>query len=250
MTTAPDRLQPGSAQVCVQCWSLNNSMQHQTYQPVLPCINKYLQYKWDKSCYEMHRKRVQSAKATINTTPPLVYGHLLVKRKKQTLEEERLSTIQRENHMLLDKISHIMRTTGRIDCRNDYVKKSLCSDKRQRDLLQIVKENQQIFRRLSQCTPLYSVQLWQEQWLDTLNLMESIGRFPRLSSTQTSSAGSPQRQVALSKEKAAKKSKMSTQEDSLSMEKQVLECEIGEKKRQKESEDKSQSEDDLTKVNE
>uniref|UniRef100_W5K408 CFAP97 domain containing 2 n=1 Tax=Astyanax mexicanus TaxID=7994 RepID=W5K408_ASTMX len=99
-------------------------MQHQAYQPLLPCANKYLQYKWDKSCYETHRNRVQTAKATINTTPPKVYSHLLVKGKKQKqLEEDRLSTIQRENHMLLDKINHIMKTTGRTDCKNDYVQK-------------------------------------------------------------------------------------------------------------------------------
>lgn len=34
-------------------------MQHQAYQPVLPSVNKYLQYRWDKSCYEMHRKKVK-----------------------------------------------------------------------------------------------------------------------------------------------------------------------------------------------
>lgn len=34
-------------------------MQHQAYQPVLPCVNKYLQYRWDKNCYEMHRSKVK-----------------------------------------------------------------------------------------------------------------------------------------------------------------------------------------------
>ncbi|KAK1797813.1 hypothetical protein P4O66_008165, partial [Electrophorus voltai] len=93
------------------------------YQPLLPCASKHLQYKWDRSCYNMHREKVKSAKATINSSPPETYGHLLVKRKTKKMEEERLSKIQRENHMLLDKISHIMRTTGRIDSRNDYVSK-------------------------------------------------------------------------------------------------------------------------------
>lgn len=39
------------------------------------------------------------------------------------LEEERVSRIERENQMLLDKMSHIMQTNGGVDCRNDYVKK-------------------------------------------------------------------------------------------------------------------------------
>ena len=33
-------------------------MAHQAYQPVLPCVSKYLQYKWDQSNYDMHRKKV------------------------------------------------------------------------------------------------------------------------------------------------------------------------------------------------
>ncbi|XP_005167839.1 uncharacterized protein cfap97d2 isoform X2 [Danio rerio] len=57
-------------------------MQHQAYQPVVPCVNKYLQYRWDKNCYEIHRDKVKSAKPTINTSPPKTYSHLLVKLKK------------------------------------------------------------------------------------------------------------------------------------------------------------------------
>lgn len=36
------------------------------------------------------------------------------------LEEERLATIEKDNRILLEKMSHIMRTRGRIDNRNDY----------------------------------------------------------------------------------------------------------------------------------
>jgi len=38
---------------------VKTKMQHQAYQPVLPCVNKYLQYRWDKNCYEMHRNKVK-----------------------------------------------------------------------------------------------------------------------------------------------------------------------------------------------
>uniref|UniRef100_A0A673FY09 Si:dkey-83m22.7 n=1 Tax=Sinocyclocheilus rhinocerous TaxID=307959 RepID=A0A673FY09_9TELE len=155
-------------------------MQHQAYQPILPCVNKYLQYRWDKNCYEMHRNKVKSAKPTINTTPPKTYNHLLVKLKKRQLEEERVSRIKKENHMLLDKMSHIMQTSGGVDCRNDYVKKSLGSEKRQQDLLRITKENECMLQRSSTCRPRYSVQVWHEQWLKTLELMDTVGRYPRL----------------------------------------------------------------------
>ncbi len=36
------------------------------------------------------------------------------------LEEERSATVERDNRILLEKMSNIMRTTGRIDNRNDY----------------------------------------------------------------------------------------------------------------------------------
>uniref|UniRef100_A0A672SQ54 Si:dkey-83m22.7 n=1 Tax=Sinocyclocheilus grahami TaxID=75366 RepID=A0A672SQ54_SINGR len=144
-------------------------MQHQAYQPILPCVNKYLQYRWDKNCYEMHRNKVKSAKPTINTTPPKTYNHLLVKLKIRQLEEERVSRIKKENHMLLDKMSHIMQTSGGVDCRNDYVQKSLGSEKRQQDLLRITEEHECLLQRLSSCRPRYSVQL-----------MDTIGRYPRL----------------------------------------------------------------------
>jgi E3 ubiquitin-protein ligase TRIP12 len=36
------------------------------------------------------------------------------------LQEERTATIERDNRILLEKMSHIMRTTGGIDNRNEY----------------------------------------------------------------------------------------------------------------------------------
>jgi E3 ubiquitin-protein ligase TRIP12 len=45
--------------------------------------------------------------------------HLHLKLKKLQLEEERLATIERDNRILLEKMSTIMRTKGRIDNRND-----------------------------------------------------------------------------------------------------------------------------------
>ncbi|KAK7154259.1 hypothetical protein R3I94_007572 [Phoxinus phoxinus] len=162
-------------------------MQHKAYQPVLPCVNKYLQYRWDNNCYEMHRDKVKSAKSTINTTPPKTYNHLIVKLKKRQLEEERASRIERENQMLLDKMAHIMQTNGGVDCRNDYVKKSLGSEKRLQELFHITKENQRIHQRLSTCRPHYSVQVWREQWLKNLELRENIGRYPRQYTAQRSS---------------------------------------------------------------
>ena len=58
------------------------------------------------------------------------------------LEEERLATIERDNRILLEKMSQIMRTKGRVDNWNDYSAKSLNRTKRQQELLRVTHENQ------------------------------------------------------------------------------------------------------------
>ena len=58
------------------------------------------------------------------------------------VEEERLATVERDNRILLEKMSYIMRTKGRVDNRNDYEHKSLNKTKRQRELLRVTHENQ------------------------------------------------------------------------------------------------------------
>ncbi|XP_068186281.1 sperm axonemal maintenance protein CFAP97D1 isoform X2 [Antennarius striatus] len=152
---------------------------HLAYQPLLPTANKYLQQKWDKASYDLHREKVTSTKTTINTKPPKNYVHLSVKLKKLKLEEERKAKIDRENSMLKEKISSIMRTTGGVNSRKFYDKKSLGKEKRQVELLHITKENQMILCRLSQCKPHYNVRKWHEDWLKTLMVMDSIARYPR-----------------------------------------------------------------------
>uniref|UniRef100_A0A673WKS9 Uncharacterized protein n=1 Tax=Salmo trutta TaxID=8032 RepID=A0A673WKS9_SALTR len=136
-------------------------MQHLLYQPLLLNGNKYLQQKWDKASYEMHLRKVSGS---------------CFDAKIKGYQQCCMSKIQRENNMLLEKISHIMRTTGRIDNRNDY------ENKRYSELLRITKENQLILLRLTQCQPHYSIKDWHKDWLKTIKLMESIARYPRRSS--------------------------------------------------------------------
>ncbi|XP_040913997.1 uncharacterized protein cfap97d2 isoform X2 [Toxotes jaculatrix] len=144
-------------------------MQHLAYQPLLPTGNKYLQQKWDKASYDLHRRK---------------------------LEEEWTMKIQRENNMLMEKISHIMRTTGGVDNKNYCDRKSLGKEKRQLELLRITKENQMILFRLSQCRPHYSVRSWHEDWLKTLKVMDSIARYPRGRAKQQTEQDKPNKQIS------------------------------------------------------
>ena len=58
------------------------------------------------------------------------------------IEEERLAEVERDNRILLEKMSYIMRTRGNVDNRNYYQHKSLNKTKRQRELLRLTHENQ------------------------------------------------------------------------------------------------------------
>ncbi|XP_075054156.1 uncharacterized protein CFAP97D2 [Mixophyes fleayi] len=152
---------------------------HRAYQPILPCGNKYLQQKWDKTYYDEHKKKVQSAKPMVDTNSPQTYVHLNLKLKKLKLEEERLSVIERDNHMLLEKMSTIMRTKGRIDNKNNYEGKSLNKEKREQELLKVSRENQNIEDRLTKCEPQYRVEKWHEDWVKAEKYMDSIAKYPR-----------------------------------------------------------------------
>jgi E3 ubiquitin-protein ligase TRIP12 len=138
-----------------------------------------LQQKWDNTYYNEHRRKVYSAKSMVDTKPPQTYVHMHLKLKKLQLEEEKMSTIERDNRILLEKMSHIMRTRGRVDNRNDYEYKSLNREKRQRELLRVTRENQQILNRITMREPEYSHRAWETDWRESEKLMDNIGRYPK-----------------------------------------------------------------------
>ena len=67
--------------------------------------------------------QVRDAKPMIDNHPPETYMHLHLKLKKRQVEEERHAIIQRDNRILLEKMSIIMKTQGRLDNRNNYQKR-------------------------------------------------------------------------------------------------------------------------------
>lgn len=115
----------------------------------------------------------------VDTKAPATYMHLHLKLKKLQLEEERLATIERDNRILLEKMSYIMRTRGRVDNRNNYEYKSLNREKRQRELLRVTKENQAILLRIMVRKPEYSAHKWQREWEDNQQFIDNISHFPK-----------------------------------------------------------------------
>ncbi|XP_004858537.1 uncharacterized protein C17orf105 homolog [Heterocephalus glaber] len=79
-----------------------------------PCASR----DWEKAYWE-HRAKVQNAQPLVDTCMPPTFYHLHLKLKKLKMEEERISTIDRDNRLLLEKVATIMRTRGQTDCQND-----------------------------------------------------------------------------------------------------------------------------------
>ncbi|XP_013411461.1 uncharacterized protein C17orf105 homolog [Lingula anatina] len=151
---------------------------HRSYQSILPTHNKLLQKRWDETYYNEHRRKVRDAVPIVDTKAPQTYMHLHLKLKKLQLEEERLATIERDNRILLEKMSYIMRTRGRIDNRNNYEYKSLNREKRQRELLRITRENQEILKRITLRQPEYDHLKWEMEWEEKLKFIDNISQYP------------------------------------------------------------------------
>uniref|UniRef100_A0A8C6FFS5 Uncharacterized protein n=1 Tax=Moschus moschiferus TaxID=68415 RepID=A0A8C6FFS5_MOSMO len=71
----------------------------------------YLQGTWEKA-YQDHRRKVLEARPVVDSRAPPALSHLRLKLGKLKLEEDRLSVIDRDNRLLLEKVSCIVRTGG------------------------------------------------------------------------------------------------------------------------------------------
>eukprot|EP01135_Chromosphaera_perkinsii_P001016 Nk52_evm30s156 gene=Nk52_evmTU30s156 len=152
---------------------------HRAYNSIKPCANKLLTKRWDDKMHAVHRAKVQQAKGHIDNNPPQTYLHLHLKLKKLQMEEERLSTIERDNRILLEKMSSIMRQKPSINVLNKKKgAKSLNATRRQRELLRITHENQAILRRLKAKAPHYNHQQWSAEWSVNEDYLRNISCFP------------------------------------------------------------------------
>ncbi|XP_037590930.1 uncharacterized protein CFAP97D2 isoform X2 [Cebus imitator] len=104
-----------------------------------PCASEYL-WRTREKAYEDHRRKVQSAQPLVDTRAPLTFHHLQLKLKRLKLEEERLSVIQRDNRLLLEKVASVMRTRRQTDGKNDSTHRSVHRGKREQELHRVQKK--------------------------------------------------------------------------------------------------------------
>nr|XP_048312545.1 uncharacterized protein CFAP97D2 isoform X2 [Myodes glareolus] len=124
-----------------------------------PWVNRDLQRAWEKT-YQDHRKKVQNAQPLVDTHPPQMYSHLYLKFKKLKMEEERLSTINRDNWLLLQRVASAMRARGQTDSRNNFTHRRKTKEQAP---MEAGKRNKVILGRLGSSEPWFGAQ---RQWED------------------------------------------------------------------------------------
>ena len=148
----------------------------------MPRSNKVLDDKWVQHCQGLHRRKLKEMRPAIDNKAPPRYIHLEHNLKKQQMDEERYSQIERENYLLLDKMSYIMTHPQLLD--EKYMGapvtfgKSLNKDYRKRELVRITEENLQILRRIQHKEPYYSKMEWEEKSRRDEEYLRNCAEYP------------------------------------------------------------------------
>ena len=127
--------------------------------------NQVAARKYDEYCQRLHQKRLRTIKAAIDNKAPKRPSHLRKNLKREQMMEERYATIERENRLLLEKMSAIMQGGHGIDNKlrkPKNVGSSMNKSYRKRELQRITQENQAILRRIQACEPSLNRAVWEE----------------------------------------------------------------------------------------
>merc|ERR1719401_1638093 len=126
--------------------------------------NKIYARRLEQRKHEMHRSRVRNVRSLVDTSEPYVahMDHVRINLKKEQQLEERYSEIDRENRLLLTKMTTIMRQPSP-QPQSARGPRSLNRDARKKELLRITQDNQAILKRIQQAGPVYNHVEMEEQ---------------------------------------------------------------------------------------
>ncbi|KAJ8601482.1 hypothetical protein CTAYLR_005710 [Chrysophaeum taylorii] len=142
-----------------------------------PVGNKQCHARFVKKCQEAHKKKLSEMKCSIDNTSPKSHPHLRKNLKKEQLLEERYAEIERDNRLLLEKMSYIMRHSSLPNDSQSYAH-SLNREARKRELQRITRENQHILSRIQAAEPTYDHLAWAEHEKQHQEYMKNICELP------------------------------------------------------------------------
>lgn len=153
----------------------------------LPAGNKLLAKKWREKERKIHMQKLRSVKPTIDLQRPKTFKHLKSRAKKEQMLEDRYTEIERENRILLEKMTSIMQkpnrtsssfSSERFALQSAQMKKSLNRASRKQELLKITLENQAILRRLQDKNSNYNVARWEHDHKLRQDLLKNMSEYP------------------------------------------------------------------------
>lgn len=130
----------------------------------IPIGNKICAKRGEQRRHDQHREKIRTMKPSIDTSEPRVcqFDHIRNNLKREQMLEERYSEIDRENRILLQKMSDIMRQPSFSMVKEAKGPHSLNKDFRKKELIRITQENQAILKRIQSAQPIYSHIQWEE----------------------------------------------------------------------------------------
>lgn len=138
----------------------------------LVCASKSCARKeWERS-HDAHRARIKKVKPATDMTMPLTAGmdHIRNNLKKEQLLEGRYMEIDRENRILLRKMSDMMKKPNPYTTAKgvaDNIPTSMNKDGRKQALLKMTQDNLRLLKSIQEVQPVYSVKKWEEHHKQT-----------------------------------------------------------------------------------
>lgn len=148
----------------------------------IPVSNKILKKRWDEHLDALHQEKLRTMKPSIDSGKPSTIGIVKGRAKKEQIVEgahyaDRYLEIERENKLLLDKMTSIMQTQG-LRQQHTRNKKSLNKESRKRDLIKITLENQALLKRLTEKQASYNTEKWEGERQEVEKLLTNICEYP------------------------------------------------------------------------
>jgi len=158
---------------------------------------------------EMHKKKIRNVKSTVycnskrqmDNSAPKPRLHVFTNLKRQVQEDDRDATVERENTLLLEKMSKIMLSGSGNSMRErewrpgtrltrtmypvldhynsqSSTKNSLNALNRQKDIHRIMHDNERLLDRLERTAPFYDHRTWDKERLVTEARLRRLAFFP------------------------------------------------------------------------
>jgi hypothetical protein len=120
----------------------------------IPVSSKILSKRWEENNQRIHAEKLKNIQGRVNTGSPAKFSHLRFKAKRDQILEDRLTEIERENRILLEKMSSIM--SKRQSKEGSLAVRSLNRTARKERMRRITLDNQALLKRLQEKSPCYN----------------------------------------------------------------------------------------------